>query len=261
MAQGNTQHEAGALHGAEHWGTSVWPFVISFGIFFALPIAFLSHFVYHKPFAAVIALGLGVPMIVAGIAGWVSETMGKGEGESGGGLSYSAMGWFILAEAMIFVAFFVLYWYLRLTADTWPPAGTVDLPRVMPLVMTAVLVTSSLTIHRAESLLHQGSQAGFAIWQAITLVLGLGFLGMSVFEWSHLIGEGFTIATNVYGTVFFTITGFHGAHVFIGLAIFAAGLPAALKGKASIGFVRTAGLYWHFVDIVWFFVVSQVYYW
>lgn len=258
MAHGNTHHAAGDAahaHGA-HWDTSIWPFVISFGILFALPLAFSFHFVYHKPFAAVMMLGLGVPMILAGIAGWVSEAMGKGEG-----LSYGAMGWFILAEAMIFVSFFALYWFLRLAEPDWPPAGSVELPRVMPLVMTAVLVASSLTIHYAEHLLHLGDAGGFRNWLLLTIVLGLCFLGMSAYEWNHLMHEGFNIGTNVFGTFFFTITGFHGAHVIVGLAIFLAGLPAALGGRASPGFMRTAGLYWHFVDIIWFFVVSQIYYW
>ena len=100
-----------AAHGEAahaHWDTSVWPFVISFGIL-ALVLSFSFNFVYHQPFVAIISLGLGVPMIVAGVSGWVSEAMGKGEG-----LSYGAMGWFILAEAMIFLAFFVSYWYMRL---------------------------------------------------------------------------------------------------------------------------------------------------
>ncbi|MDK9723616.1 MAG: heme-copper oxidase subunit III [Sterolibacteriaceae bacterium MAG5] len=258
MAHGNTHHAASHAahsHGA-HWDTSIWPFVISFGILFALPLAFSFHFVYHQPFVAVMMLGLGVPMILAGIAGWVSEAMGKGEG-----LSYGAMGWFILAEAMIFVSFFALYWFLRLAEPAWPPAGSVELPRVMPLVMTAVLVASSLTIHYAEHLLHLGDAGGFRKWLLLTIALGLCFLGMSAYEWTHLMHEGFNIGTNVFGTFFFTITGFHGAHVIVGLAIFLAGLPAALGGRASPGFMRTAGLYWHFVDIIWFFVVSQIYYW
>lgn len=256
MAHANTHHATGHAAHAAHGDTSVWPFVISFGIFFALPIAFSFHFVYQKPFAAVIALGLGVPMILAGIGGWVGEAMGKGEG-----LSYGAMGWFILAEAMIFVSFFALYWFLRLAEPNWPPAGSVELPRAMPLVMTATLVASSLTIHTAEHLLRLGDAAGFRKWLLATLALGFAFLGMSAYEWNHLMREGFDIGTNIFGTFFFAITGFHGAHVMVGLAIFLAGLPAALGGRASIGFMRTAGLYWHFVDIVWLFVVSQIYYW
>jgi cytochrome c oxidase subunit 3 len=245
---GHDEHEA--------WGTSVWPFVISFGVL-ALAVAFMLQFVYHKPFAAVIALGLGIPMILGGVAGWVSEAMGRGEG-----LSYGAMGWFILAEAMIFMSFFAAYWFMRLdVALVWPPAGTVPLPQVLPLVMTAVLVASSLTIHHAEHLMHAGDKRGFVRWLVVTILLGATFLGMSAYEWTHLIHDGFTIATNAFGTIFFSVTGLHGSHVVVGLAIFVAGLVPALMGNISEGFWRTASLYWHFVDIIWFFVVSQVYYW
>lgn len=251
-------HDAhhGEAHAHAHWDTSVWPFVISFGILF-LAVAFSFHFVYHSSFAAILALGLALPMIIAGVAGWTSEAMGKGEG-----LSYGAMGWFILAEAMIFISFFVAYWYTKLHVDVWPPAGTVNLPKVMPLVMTFVLVSSSLTIHYAEHLLHLGDKSGFRTWYLLTIVLGACFLGMSIYEWSHLIHDGFTISTNAFSTIFFSVTGLHGSHVVVGLAIFMAGLPSVLRGAdVDEGFMRTAGLYWHFVDIIWFFVVSQIYYW
>jgi cytochrome c oxidase subunit 3 len=247
--------DAEHAHAHAHWDTSIWPFVISFGIL-PLALAFSFHFVYHLSFTAVICLGLGIPMIIAGVAGWTSEALGKGEG-----LAFGAMGWFILAEAMIFMAMFVGYWYTRLSHDVWPPAGSPELPKLMPLVMTAVLVTSSLTIHHAEALLHKGENERYVRWVLVTVALGLTFLGMSMFEWSHLIEHGFTISTNTQGAIFFSITGLHGSHVVVGLAIFIAGLIPALMGKVDLGFARTAGLYWHFVDIIWFFVVSQVYYW
>ncbi|MBL8478934.1 MAG: cytochrome c oxidase subunit 3, partial [Sterolibacteriaceae bacterium] len=189
-------HEAhhGDAHAHAHWDTSVWPFVISFGILF-LALAFSLHFVYHASFAAILTLGLAFPLIIAGVAGWTSEAMGKGEG-----LSYGAMGWFILAEAMIFISFFVAYWYTKLHVEVWPPAGNVTLPKVLPLVMTFVLVSSSLTIHYAEHLLHVGNKGGFRIWYLLTMILGATFLGMSIYEWSHLIGAGFTISTNAFST-------------------------------------------------------------
>lgn len=250
----DAHHAEGHAHA--HWDTSVWPFVISFGILF-LAVAFSLHFVYHSSFAAVLSLGLAIPLILAGVAGWTSEAMGKGEG-----LSYGAMGWFILAEAMIFISFFAAYWYTKLHVEVWPPAGTVALPKIMPLVMTLVLVSSSLTIHYAEHLLHLGDKSGFRTWYLLTIVLGACFLGMSAYEWSHLMHEGFTISTNAFSTIFYSVTGLHGSHVVVGLAIFMAGLPSVMRGAdVDQGFMRTAGLYWHFVDIIWFFVVSQIYYW
>jgi cytochrome c oxidase subunit III len=251
-------HEHAAVHEPE-WDVSAWPFVISVGIIFLLPLAFAFQFVYHQPMFAVLSLGIGVPLIIAGIAGWVSEAIGGGHGPSG--LSVPAMGWFILAEAMIFVSFFASYWYMRLGADAWPPEGTVELPIIMPLIMTFILVSSSVTIHLSEEKLEHGDRAGFLKWLLITMVLGVVFLSMSVYEWTHLFHEGFTFSTNIYSTVFFTITGFHGAHVLVGLGIFIAVLVPALLGKTNLVFLKAGSLYWHFVDIIWFFVVSQVYYW
>ncbi|BBO19596.1 MAG: heme-copper oxidase subunit III [Burkholderiales bacterium] len=254
-------HEPSAHAHAAHtpeWEVSVWPFVISFGILFALPVAFGFKFVYGMSFAAILALGIGTPMIVAGIVGWVREGMSSHHGE---GLAFPAMGWFILAEAMIFVSIFASYWFNRLTAEAWPPAGSIELPKVLPIVMTCVLVASSFTIHHAEALLQKGNRPGFNAWLIVTMVLGSVFLGMSAYEWNHLFHENFTADTNLLGTVFFTITGLHGSHVIVGLGIFLAVLVPALQGRINEPFVKTAGLYWHFVDIIWFFVVSQVYYW
>lgn len=253
-------HDVGTAHGHgeeghAHWEWSVWPFVASFGIL-AMVLAFSLHYVYHSPFAAVLVLGVGLVMVIAGAAGWTSEAMGHGEG-----LSYGAMGWFILAEAMIFLSLFAAYWFTRLESSVWPPANTPEISKILPLVMTAILVSSSFTIHHAEALLHAGNASGFRTWLIVTIVLGGTFLGMSMSEWSHLMHEGFSISTNLYSTSFFSITGLHASHVIVGLSIFIFGLPSAMKGAASIGFWRTAGLYWHFVDIIWFFVVSQIYFW
>ena len=252
-----SEHDAAHSHhaGHAHWDTSIWPAIISVGIL-AWSLAFSLHFVYHQSFSALIAFGIGIPLIFGGVAGWTGEAMGKGEG-----LAYGAMGWFILAEAMIFMSFFAYYWFMRLSAPSWPPAGTPPLPVVYPIIMTIVLVSSSITIHMAEEHMHDGNRSAFTKWLLSTMALGLTFLGMSIYEWNHLIHEGFTIATNSFGTVFYSITGLHGSHVIVGLGIFTAGLFPALKGKISSSFWRTASLYWHFVDIIWFFVVSQVYFW
>jgi len=249
--------EHAAVHEPE-WDVSPWPLVISVGIIF-LVLAFAFQFVYHQPMLAVLSLGIGVPLIILGIAGWISEGIGGGHGPAG--LSTPAMGWFILAEAMIFVSFFASYWFMRLGAPAWPPEGSVELPVVMPLIMTFILVSSSFTIHIAEMKEEENDIGGFLKWVLITMLLGLSFLGMSVYEWTHLFHEGFTFETNVFSTAFFSITGFHGAHVVVGLCIFIAMFVPALMGKVNKGFVKSGSLYWHFVDIIWFFVVSQVYYW
>ncbi len=243
----------------EHWDVSIWPLVISVGILFMLPLAFAFHFVYHESMFAVICLGLGVPLVIAGIVGWTGEAIG--EHSELDGLSFPAMGWFILAEAMIFISFFCAYWYSRLVAPVWPPEGSVDMPTLYPAIMTLVLVSSSVTIHVGEEKLAHGDEGGFKNWLMVTMLLGAVFLGMSIYEWNHLFHEGFVFSTNIFSTAFFTITGFHGAHVLVGFCIFLAMLLPALKGTINKGFVKTGSLYWHFVDIIWFFVVSQLYYW
>ncbi len=250
MAENTSTHEA-------HWDTSIAPFLVSLGILF-LSLAFIFYFPYNSALVAVISLGIGTPLVVGGIVCWINETIGD-EGE---GLSTVSMGWFILAEAMIFLSLFANYWLQRLLSPDWPPAGTpTEMPVMIPMIMTAILVSSSFTIHTGEVKLENGDKPGFVRWLLITLVLGVAFLGMSLFEWNHLIHQGFTISTNVYSTSFFSITGFHGAHVLVGICIFLAMLFPALKNKVNKGLVKSGSLYWHFVDIIWFFVVSQVYFW
>ncbi len=240
-----------------HWETSYWPFTIGVGILLA-SLSFAFHFVYHLPLAAVLSLGIGIPAIVIGIVGWVREALGH----HGEGLGAPGMGWFILAEAMIFLSLFAAYWTVRLTAPSWPPAQTPELPRLIPLLMTVVLVASSFTIHIAERRHERGDHRGFVRWLGITLLLGFAFLGFTGHEWKQFIlHEGFTPATNVFGTMLFSITGFHAGHVIIGLAIFIAMWLPAMFGRTYTNFITTGSLYWHFVDVIWLFVVSQVYFW
>lgn len=242
--------------GAHGWETSYWPALIGLGIVL-LPLAFAFHFVYQRPLAAIVSTGVGVPLIVAGIVGWVREALGH-HGEA---LGAPAMGWFIVAEALIFLSFFAAYWTVRLAAPLWPPAGTPVLPVVLPLAMTAILVSSSFTIHAAEVRHARGDHNGFVAWLGATLLLGVAFLGCTAYEWRELIHEGFTPAANIFGTMFFSITGFHAGHVLVGVGIFTAMLLPALFGKTYSNFITAGSIYWHFVDVIWLFVVSQIYFW
>jgi cytochrome c oxidase subunit 3 len=239
-----------------HWETSVWPLVLSAGILFALPLAFSFHFVYQKSLIAALCLGLGTPLVIAGIAGWVNEAL-AGHGE---GLSAPAMGWFILAEALLFLGFFAAYWFMRLSAPSWPPAGSVPMPKLVPAVMTVLLISSSITYHFAEAAHERGRRERFLLWLAVAIALGASFVGLSAYEWQDLVGRGFSISRNAFSTAFYSITGFHASHVVVGLGIFAAILLPALAGRTSRGFIVAGGIYWHFVDIIWLFVVSQVYF-
>jgi len=259
--------QAPATGHEEEWETSPWPLILSLGILFLVPFTFSLYFVYDVPTLAVVSLGIGVPLVLIAIIGWVREAVEHSHmhvhlhGEELG-YGVDAMPFFILAEAFIFVAFFATYWVTRLSAPEWPPVGTPHMPVLVPIVMTVLLVSSSVTVHVAEhQLIHKNNNSGFIFWLVITMLLGLGFLGFSINEWSTLFGEGFNFRTNIYSTAFFTITGFHGSHVFVGLAMFVCALLPALRGRANKTFMQSVGLYWHFVDIIWFFVVSQIYFW
>lgn len=241
-----------------HWETSPYPLILVIGIFFAIPIAFAMYFQYNKGLMAALSLGAGVPFIVWGIAGWVGEGLAAKK-ETGWALTGLPI--FIVSEALIFLVLFLAYWMLRLKAEVWPPPGSPVIGIGLPIFMTALLVSSSVTYHFGEMRLGADDKKGFVTWLLATMTLGLFFLGCTMYEYSHLAGAGFVFGSNAKSSAFYSITGFHASHVFIGLCMFFSILIPALKGKISHTFAKGAGIYWHFVDMVWFFVVSQIYLW
>lgn len=242
------------------WHTSYWPFFLGFGLLFLVPLAFITRFVYSNPLMTVVSIGIGTPLTLISIAGWVKEGMEDVHGYSQGHVVW-AMPFFILAEALLFVGFFVAYWALRLSQFSWPPAGTPEKQLLVPIIMTVILVSSSFAIHYGEKMLEKGDRSGFLTLLIITILLGMVFLGLTGYEWNEFFSKGFNFKTNVYSSALFSITGFHGSHVLVGLGVFVCVLIPALKGKISDPFVKSASMYWHFVDIVWLFVFSQVYFW
>lgn len=242
------------------WHTSVWPFLLSIGILFLAPLSFAFYFVYAKPMMSVLSLGIGIPLTLISIAGWIKEGLRDVHGYSSG-LSIWAMPLFILSEAIIFAGLFAAYWVLRLTPAAWPPEGTPAMPVVVPVIMTAVLLISSITIYIGGKKADEDNGGGYLSWLVITISLGAIFIGLSAYEWGDLVNKGFTIRTNIYSTAFYSITGFHTAHVAAGVGIFVCVLLSALAGTINTAFVRVSSIYWHFVDIAWLFVVSQVYFW
>ena len=241
------------------WHTSVWPLIISVGILFLGPLAFSFHFVYKNPFLATLSLGIGVPLILLSIAGWTKEGVEDVHHYSEGHGVW-AMPVFILAEALLFVGFFAAYWYLRFTAPAWPPPGTPEISHVIPVIMTIILISSSIAIHVAEKRLEEDDHSGYLTWLVVTIALGTLFLCLKGYEWSELFHEGFYPRTNMFFTTFFSLTGFHGSHVLVGIGMFLCALVPALWGKISKSYVTAASIYWHFVDVIWLFVVSQVYF-
>lgn len=244
---------------AHHWEWSWAPLLAVAGIFFLLPMAFAAFFVYNDMMLTAVFAGVGTVLTLAGVAKWVDE--GLTQTPLLAGVANIGLPIFILSEIFIFLSLFSSYWLLRLGFDSWPPEGTPHIDKMLPLVMTVILVSSSITCHVAEEKLEHGDLSGFNKWWVYTIILGSVFLGCTIYEWNHLISLDFIPSTNAYSTAFYTITGFHASHVLVGLGAFVAVLIPALSGRTNKTFVNCVSVYWHFVDVIWFFVASQIYFW
>ena len=169
---------------------------------------------------------------------------------------------FLASEAMLFAGLIAGYIVLRLSSPAWPPSP--DLPK-LPVVLTGIntvfLITSSFTYHFAEVAVKKGKKG--TAWLFLTVLLGSLFLCIQGYEWYHMHHEGLWFNTGgVYGSSFFVLTGFHGLHVLIGVLMIAWALIRQLGGAytaQSHTYLILAGMYWHFVDVVWLFLYSVLY--
>jgi heme/copper-type cytochrome/quinol oxidase subunit 3 len=168
---------------------------------------------------------------------------------------------FILSEATLFVMLisaFIYYGVYRISGPN--PAGSLN--RSTAEVFTVFLLSSSFTFWRAEKNLHRGNPKGFSAWLILTILLGLVFIVGQGHEYFDLWRHGFSINTSLFASSFFTLTGLHGLHVCVGLIGLLMLLWLGFAGDFKTGrteAVRTLGLYWHFVDVVWIFVFTTVY--
>jgi cytochrome c oxidase subunit 3 len=166
---------------------------------------------------------------------------------------------FIMSEVMIFGAFFTAYFFVRVVSnDPWPAPGTI-LPESVAGVNTAILLSSSLTIHWALVSVKKGNRFGLKAGMVATFLLGLTFLCVQINEYIHI---GFAPHDAAQGTIFYSLTGLHGAHVVVGLGALLMVTIRAFRGHytpdAHEG-MEVPGIYWHFVDIMWIVVYSTVY--
>ncbi len=167
---------------------------------------------------------------------------------------------FILSEAALFGGFFAAYFALRGTSATWPPTPEIERPE-LPLVAfnTLLLLSSSVTLQLGVGAIGRGDGRRAARLIALTLALGAAFLAIQAFEFSR---NGFGIGDGVFGSTFYTLTGFHGAHVSAGLLAIGALLRRTrrgLLGPASEPAAEAISYYWHFVDAVWLVLFTTVY--
>ncbi len=168
---------------------------------------------------------------------------------------------FIIADAATFAACLVAYGFIRNGTAAWPrPFHSI----VNVVSMTFILLTSSLTMLLGVRAAKAGARKSAFMWTMVTAALGAIFAGLHIREWLGLIGEGMRMFSNpwgtpIFGASFFSITGLHLTHVVGGvIALLAVGFKYK-SGRYNAGDIEVAGLYWHFVDLVWMFVVPFVY--
>jgi cytochrome c oxidase subunit 3 len=166
---------------------------------------------------------------------------------------------FIISEVMLFGAFFTAYFFLRVVkGDPWPAPGT-EIPVLVAAFNTAVLVSSSFTMHWASVSAKNGNRPAMKAGLWATFFLGLTFLSVQLNEYVQL---GWAPQDHAQGTIFYGLTGLHGAHVFIGLTLLAMVNIRAWRGHFSAAEhhgVEVPGIYWHFVDVMWLVVYTTVY--
>jgi cytochrome c oxidase subunit III len=166
---------------------------------------------------------------------------------------------FIISEAMLFGSFFTAYFFIRVVQNSpWPPAPF-EFPKTVALMNTFVLVSSSFTMHYALHSIKRGNRTGLQVGLLVTALMGATFLGTQINEYFK---AGFSIHDGAFASVFYGLTGLHGAHVFVGLTLLSIANIRTLRGHfsphAHMG-VECTGIYWHFVDIMWIIVFMTVY--
>ncbi|MFL6575875.1 MAG: heme-copper oxidase subunit III family protein [Povalibacter sp.] len=187
---------------------------------------------------------------------------------------------FLLSDTFIFSCFLTSYMNVRIsTTETWPNPSEVfalnvagrDVPLLLIAIMTMVLITSSGTMAMAVNFGYRRNRVRTAALMFATAALGLSFVGMQAFEWTKLIVHegvrpwGNPMGAAQFGSAFFMITGFHGLHVSGGVIYLSVVAKRVLNGfydrKGTYETVEVAGLYWHFVDLVWVFIFAFFYLW
>jgi heme/copper-type cytochrome/quinol oxidase subunit 3 len=177
-------------------------------------------------------------------------------------LAIFGMTMFLASEAMLFAGLIGGYVVLRLSSPAWPPSPEYPkLPILLTGINTVFLVASSFTYHFAEGAVKKGKSGLF--WLGVTVLLGSLFLAIQAYEWTHLYHEGLWFNKGgAYGSSFFLLTGFHGAHVAIGVLMILFAFFRQLGGAYTAQnhtYLILAGMYWHFVDVVWIFLYSVLY--
>ncbi len=188
------------------------------------------------------------------------EVLEEGYGEeSGRSMQWWGMILFIASEALIFANFIAAYLYLEIRNGAWHLPSDIT----YPIINTIILICSSFPAHLAGRGIRQGNQRQLKLGLLFTILMGAIFLGGQIYEYTGLFGTfHFTLNASIFGSAFFTLTGFHGLHVTIGVIFLLICLIRSQRGDFTARkhfAVQAAEMYWHFVDIVWVVVFSLIY--
>jgi cytochrome c oxidase subunit 3 len=188
---------------------------------------------------------------------------GAGHGKKGLGNPVLGMLLFIVSEIMFFAGLFAAYFNLRTATGIWPPEGNGAFELhgevVFPAIMTSLLILSSVTCQVAVWRIRKGDRQGMNRALLMTVLLGVTFLIGQAYDYTQL---GFGIADGVFGSTFYVLTGFHGAHVLGGVLMLSVCLYRGGLGQFSAehhDMVEATSIYWHFVDVVWILLFALLY--
>jgi cytochrome c oxidase subunit 3 len=187
--------------------------------------------------------------------------------ETGRSLGWWGMVFFIASEALLFANLIAGYLYLRVRQGTWPPPGGPHLekpllvggPNYLIVINTFILLGSSVPMIFAGRAIRRGNVSKVPWLILTTIIMGITFLSLQAVEY---VTNGFSIGDGMVGSTFYTLTGFHGAHVTVGVIFLSINFFRALKGqftKEKHFGLQAGEMYWHFVDVVWIFLFTLVY--
>ncbi len=184
-----------------------------------------------------------------------------------GGISNVILGMllFITSEVMFFAGLFAAYFNVRANAPLWPPLEFHDKLHILPLVgpATVLLIISSFTCQIGVWAIRRNDRRGLTRAMAITVLLGAVFLVMQALDYALLYEDEVRLDSGTFGTTYYTLTGFHGAHVLGGVLMLSVVLYRSMSGQFSSrhhDMVEATSMYWHFVDVVWILLFSTLYF-
>ncbi|MGH9418238.1 MAG: cytochrome c oxidase subunit 3 [Terriglobales bacterium] len=263
-AHGASAHADAHAHAMAHAPQpSFWPIILASG--FGLVFLFALLIDVGTPLAALLLVVAALYTLVAA-SGWANtiavERRRMDRLQTQNDLTRGFM-FFLASEAMIFFSYFEYIYYTRFTGSMWPPKGMPKLETSMPAIATLVLVGSSFVLNWAVHAFHKGHRRAAKSLMLLTIAMGILFLGMQGFEWGFLNGVlGFTVTSGAFSSAYFLMTGFHGAHVTVGLIMLALVYWRLEKNEYNADYhmsLKAAEYYWHFVDVVWIFLFFTLY--